>query len=79
MSDDGDRAQVHEEFRRDLALRAARSGASRLAQPSAFGLCDDCGEAIDAARRQALPGARRCMACQMAAERRTRTHRKRHP
>lgn len=26
--------------------------------------CEDCGEPIPAARRQAMPGARRCLACQ---------------
>lgn len=30
--------------------------------------CDECGEPIPEARRQALPGVRRCVACQSAAE-----------
>lgn len=72
VSDIIDQAQRHEVFRRELALRAARAQAAQLAAPAAFGLCDDCGDAIEAARREALPGAKRCVHCQEAAERRLR-------
>ncbi len=45
----------------DDAVRRARDrlpiGPSRLD-------CEDCGEAIPTARREALPGVRRCIACQ---------------
>jgi phage/conjugal plasmid C-4 type zinc finger TraR family protein len=74
MSDVLDLAQRHEQFRRELALRAVRAGAEELATPAAFGLCDDCSDLIDAERRKALPGARRCLFCQEAFERRLRTH-----
>ena len=39
----------------------------RLPQPG-FGLCSDCGEAIAFARLQLEPWARRCVACETAAE-----------
>ena len=74
VSDDVDLAQKHETFRRELGLRAARSGAAQLSTPSDFGLCEVCCDPIDAERRRALPGARRCLICQEAAERRRRTH-----
>jgi phage/conjugal plasmid C-4 type zinc finger TraR family protein len=73
MTDIIDRAQQHETFRREIALRAARAKAQDLSTPSAFGLCDDCSDPIDAERRRALPGARRCIFCQEAAERGLRT------
>ncbi|MEW5687218.1 MAG: TraR/DksA C4-type zinc finger protein [Pseudomonadota bacterium] len=72
MADDADLAQRHEEFRRELGLRAARAGVCELATPSAFGLCEGCGDPIEAERREALPAARRCFHCQEAAERRLR-------
>lgn len=75
MSDDVDRAQEFETFRRELGLRAARSGLDHLADPSGFGLCDDCGDAIEQARRKACPGARRCLSCQEAREYRLRNTR----
>jgi RNA polymerase-binding transcription factor DksA len=74
VSDDVDLAQKHEEFRRNLSLRAVRAGASELAQPSDFGLCDDCSDLIDAERRAACPGAKRCLLCQERAEQLPRTH-----
>ncbi|QJU60299.1 DksA/TraR family C4-type zinc finger protein [Sphingomonas sp. AP4-R1] len=45
---------------KDAVLRA------RGMMPSGDGSdeCDDCGEDIPAARRAALPGTRRCVACQ---------------
>jgi phage/conjugal plasmid C-4 type zinc finger TraR family protein len=72
MSDEADLAQGHEEFRRQLALRAARADMPRLATPRAFGLCDDCGDPIEAERRQAVPGASRCLVCQERVEKRAR-------
>lgn len=75
MTDILDRAQQADQFRRDLAIRAFRAGVGDLARPSAFLLCDDCGDPIDAARRKALPACKRCFDCQEAAERHLRTHR----
>lgn len=37
--------------------------------------CEGCGSEIEAARRRAHPGARRCLNCQEAAERRRRQYR----
>ena len=68
MSDEADLAQLHEAFRRDLGLRAARADLAGLTSPAAFGLCEDCTDPIDAERRRALPGARRCLSCQEARE-----------
>ncbi|MDZ4370207.1 MAG: TraR/DksA C4-type zinc finger protein [Phenylobacterium sp.] len=76
MTDQIDQAQVFEQFRRDLALRARRSGAHALARPSAFLLCDGCGDPIEAERRAVAPGARRCLTCQEAFERLSKTVRR---
>jgi phage/conjugal plasmid C-4 type zinc finger TraR family protein len=45
---------------------------ARARMPSGEGLedCEDCGEAIPAARRKALPGARTCVPCQSARDKR---------
>lgn len=48
------------------AVRLARS---RLQAGEAAHECEDCGETIPEARRRAVPGARRCVACQEAADR----------
>ena len=74
MSDQLDQAQAFEEFRRDLALRAARAGVPQLATPSGFGLCDDCGDPIERERIVVVPGCKRCLTCQEAFERLARTH-----
>ena len=49
----------------DHARQALASGAGR---PD----CEDCGEPIPEARRQAVPGVRRCVACQEAHDAETR-------
>jgi len=43
---------------------------ARRALPKGEGLthCEDCGEEIPQARRQAVPGVRRCIACQVEAD-----------
>jgi phage/conjugal plasmid C-4 type zinc finger TraR family protein len=43
---------------------------ARRALPSGESLshCEDCGEAIPEARRRAVPGVRRCVACQAEAD-----------
>mgnify|MGYP001562071801 CR=1 FL=1 len=45
---------------------------ARARMPSGEGLaeCEDCGEQIPKARRKALPGARTCVACQSARDKR---------
>lgn len=47
----------------DDAVRLARS---RLPAGESLAHCADCGEQIPLARRQAMPGVRRCIACQSA-------------
>jgi phage/conjugal plasmid C-4 type zinc finger TraR family protein len=46
----------------------AQARAAALAEPGS-GICTDCGEPIPAARRRALPSARRCLDCQSFIER----------
>ena len=41
---------------------------SRLGRGESLHECEDCGEAIPEARRQALPGVRRCVQCQEIAD-----------
>lgn len=41
---------------------------SKLRQGESFRECEDCGEAIPEARRRAVPGVRRCVACQAEAD-----------
>jgi len=50
----------------DSAVKRARS---RLAQGESLLACEECGEPIPEARRQALPGVRRCVPCQSEADR----------
>jgi phage/conjugal plasmid C-4 type zinc finger TraR family protein len=50
----------------DSAIKRARS---RLAQGESLLLCEECSEPIPEARRQALPGVRRCVPCQSEADR----------
>jgi RNA polymerase-binding transcription factor DksA len=60
------------EIERDLAeLREIAAARVRIAE-GRYGLCIDCGEAIDAARLAAQPTALRCLACQASAERSAR-------
>lgn len=49
----------------DDAVRLARAS---LNHGESATECDECGEPIPEARRIALPGVRRCIACQAAAE-----------
>jgi phage/conjugal plasmid C-4 type zinc finger TraR family protein len=48
------------------AVSAARS---RMPKGEGRAECEECGEPIPAARRQALPGARTCVACQSTRDR----------
>ncbi len=49
----------------DAVARARRE----LAKGASLTHCEDCGEVIPEARRQAVPGARRCVPCQAEADR----------
>ncbi len=41
---------------------------SRIPRGESARLCEDCGEEIPEARRVAVPGVRRCVACQVEAD-----------
>ncbi len=47
---------------------------SRLRGGTGLSHCEDCGAPIPEARRRAVPGVRRCVACQEAADREERHH-----
>jgi RNA polymerase-binding transcription factor DksA len=75
--DDAEQAQRAElgdaEVARDAdELAAVRAAQRRLARGD-YGVCEDCGEPIGAARLQAQPAALRCAACQQRFESRART------
>lgn len=55
----------------DDAVKAARA---RLPQGEGSDHCDECGAPIPLARRQAVPGARLCIACQEEADRHQQQH-----
>ncbi len=59
---------VHDQIRDTINDEVRRA---RLALPKGESLeeCEECGEAIPKARREALPGVRRCLACQEEADR----------
>lgn len=55
---------------RDLAELRAILRARQHLDEGRYGLCEDCGEPIAAARLAAQPAALRCLGCQAAAEQR---------
>ncbi|MBS7792196.1 TraR/DksA C4-type zinc finger protein [Roseococcus sp. SDR] len=62
MPDQMDRAaEISETWRQDAIEAARPRGAGSLE-------CSDCGEEISPKRRQALPSATRCLACQSRQE-----------
>jgi RNA polymerase-binding transcription factor DksA len=63
-----DLAQRHEEMRRDIALGGVLCQARQLDTPRAEFLCVDCADPIEPERREACPGAVRCLVCQEARE-----------
>lgn len=65
MADLADLAQQSTE----VYLKAARRNSQRLKpMGESAKVCDECGEAIPEARRQAVPGCRLCVACQEDAD-----------
>lgn len=56
---------VQEQIDASLADEIKRAR-GQLPQGESASECDDCGAAIPEARRQAIPGVRRCVACQEA-------------
>ncbi|MDH4869829.1 TraR/DksA C4-type zinc finger protein [Pseudomonas sp. BN515] len=51
----------------EAALAARESGLQRNSGPSAY-RCEECGDAIPEARRQAVPGTEHCAECQTTLE-----------
>lgn len=69
MADDADRAQaVNEQFLDDAILAHYRRGIRNCMYPESL-FCQDCRKEIPEARRKAVPGVTRCVACQTALER----------
>ncbi|ALH79832.1 DksA/TraR family C4-type zinc finger protein [Sphingopyxis macrogoltabida] len=48
----------------DTVSDAVKNARARLPAGKGTDFCDDCGAEIPAARREALPGTRTCLACQ---------------
>lgn len=63
--DDVDQASALEIAQRERAIAAVRAKLKGDGSDD----CADCGEPIPAGRRQAVPSATRCIACQALAER----------
>jgi phage/conjugal plasmid C-4 type zinc finger TraR family protein len=66
VGDEIDRAQANDEFFRELALKAVerRASSDERGKTDERRDCVDCGSLIPAARRRAVPGCVRCVACQ---------------
>lgn len=63
MTDLYDRAAEVEQLHREAALRRQAESTAAAAAVSAYE-CEECGEPIPEARRQAAPGCRCCIECQ---------------
>ncbi len=71
MSDVIDQAEAIEATDRALRIDAVRAAAARLDGDAVEARdCDDCGDPIDPERLRAVPGARQCVFCREARERR---------
>ena len=70
MTDFFDRAQALELQLREDALReqTRRAGLAGKTEADSAAECTDCGDAIPAARRRAVPGCQLCVACQWQQE-----------
>lgn len=64
MIDEADVAQAIDQVARERAIEASR----RTVRGAGTAACEDCGAAIGAARRRAMPSARRCVRCQSQIE-----------
>lgn len=68
MTDIIDRAQrQHDYWLADALLRHAERSRATRARPALHN-CQDCAEPIAPERRRAVPGVRRCLACQQRLE-----------
>jgi DnaK suppressor protein len=66
-----DLAEIEVDAALDQSLRASLAdvdAALRRIDEDAYGRCEECGEWIDPARLEAIPWARRCLACQRQAD-----------
>jgi phage/conjugal plasmid C-4 type zinc finger TraR family protein len=54
----------------DSVADAIERARAQLRSGPSLSHCDECGEAIPEARRQAVPGVRSCLTCQAEADRR---------
>jgi DnaK suppressor protein len=75
--DEGDPGLVEQERALALVLALEHKLASidyalRQAQNGAYGVCEGCGEPIDPARLEAVPGTTLCLGCKVVDERRIR-------
>ena len=62
---------VQDQIDASVASEVARAR-SRLGGGESLEFCEDCGEPIPEKRRRAIPGVRRCVACQEEADREDR-------
>ena len=65
--DFADRAARASAFHHELAMREVSAGVSA---GGGADICEDCGDDIAVARRQAMPSARTCLCCQLDREER---------
>ncbi|WP_137936109.1 TraR/DksA family transcriptional regulator [Chitinivorax sp. B] len=70
MSDVYDRAQALEARQRAEAIARQQAATALMLATPGQSHCDDCGERIAEARRQAMPCCTRCVDCQSIRERR---------
>jgi phage/conjugal plasmid C-4 type zinc finger TraR family protein len=70
--------QANEAYEQHLwqEILKARSSLYRESEKVRDGRCQNCGDIIPIARRKALPGCRRCLACQINAEKEQQLKRK---
>ena len=66
-----DTAAEIEELQRNAALSAHRLNRNAVSATH----CDECGDAIEEARRRTVPGCRMCASCQADAEKRSKHQR----
>lgn len=67
MTDQFDRAAELEQMHREAAIRRQADKQAAAPAVSAYD-CEECGEPIPEARRQAAPGCRCCISCQQDIE-----------
>lgn len=66
--DEVDIANRYQEQMMNTSLRNVKQMMKAMLNEQASIYCEDCGEIIPEQRRQAVPGCKRCIACQMIFE-----------